>query len=278
MLGRLLADQARLGRRGALRARGPDERLDLPLGGARRPAARLALAHAHDDGLGRPLPVARRRGRPRDRLARGRIAPSGLVRGADGGAAPPGRLGQDLRPAARAGLGRGGAAALPADVDRGSARCRVPPDRRLHRSEPAHDGPRGGRAARRGGDRDPDPRDRSRRRARAHRGSRDRQGLDRDRGRGQRGRHVRRRDRRSGRRERARGPDGARVPDHEAARRAARRADPARPDAARLLPGRVGRPRHGRVRAPPGAVGAGGDSRRTSTASCSPRTGSGSRS
>ena len=83
---------------------------------------------------------------------------------------------------------------------------------------------------------------------------------------------------RSGRRERARGPDGARVPDHEAARRAARRADPARPDAARLLPGRVGRPRHGRVRAPPGAVGAGRDSRRTSTASCSPRTGSGSRS
>ena len=40
----LLADEARLGRRRARRARRPDERLDLPLGGPRRPAAWLAVA------------------------------------------------------------------------------------------------------------------------------------------------------------------------------------------------------------------------------------------
>ena len=56
-------------------------------------------------------------------------------------------------------------------------------------------------------------------------------------------------------RERPRDPDGPRVPDHEAERRSARRADDARPLAARLLPRRVGRARHGRLRASPGAVG-----------------------
>ena len=60
-----------------------------------------------------------------------------------------------------------GAGALPADVHRRRARRRVSADRRLHRPEPAHDGARGGRAAPRGGDRDPDARDRSRSRARA---------------------------------------------------------------------------------------------------------------
>src|SRR5438105_4104419 len=122
LLGRLLAGPPRLGRRGALRARRPDERLDLPLGRARRPAARFAFAHAHDDGLGRPLPVARRGGRPRDRLARGRLAPPCFVRGADAGAGSPGRLGQDLRPAARPHLRRGSPGALPADVHRRRAR------------------------------------------------------------------------------------------------------------------------------------------------------------
>ena len=72
----------------------------------------------------------------------------------------------------------------------------------------------------------------------------------------QRRRHVRRRDRPPGGRDGAGRPDGPRVPDHEAARRAARRADDARSVAARLLPGRVRRPRDGRLRAPAGAVGA----------------------
>ena len=57
------------------------------------------------------------------------------------------------------------------------------------------------------------------------------------------------------RRRRADRPDGPRVPDHPAERPPARHADDARPLAARLLPRRVGRPRHGRLRAQPGAVG-----------------------
>ena len=72
-------DAARLGRRRPLRAGGPDERLDVPLGGARRPAARLAQPDADDDELGRPLPHARRRGRARHRLARGRLAAARLA-------------------------------------------------------------------------------------------------------------------------------------------------------------------------------------------------------
>ena len=92
-------------------------------------------------------------------------------------------------------------------------------------------------ARRRGrGDRHADARDRDRRRARAGRGRRDGQGLDRDRGRRQRRRDVRRRARRLA---------GVNVPmipmAHEylitkPSRRAARRADDARPVAARLLP------------------------------------------
>ena len=57
-----------------------------------------------------------------DRLARGRLAAPCLVAGAHGGAVAPGRLGEDIRPAARARVCRGGAAALPADVDRRRAR------------------------------------------------------------------------------------------------------------------------------------------------------------
>ena len=48
----------------------------------------------------------------------------------------------------------GGAGALPADDDGRRARRRVPPDRRLHRPEPAHLRARRGRAAARRGDRD----------------------------------------------------------------------------------------------------------------------------
>ena len=50
-------------------------------------------------------------------------------------------------------------------------------------------------------------------------------------------------------------PDGARVPDHEAERRPARRADHARSLAPRLLPRRVRRAGDGRLRAQPGSVG-----------------------
>src|SRR5439155_986861 len=78
-------------------------------------------------------------------------------------------------------------------------------------------------------------------------------GRDRDRGGCQRRRHVRLGDRPSRRRRRAGDPDGAPVPDHKAGRRSPRRADDARPLAARLLPRRVGRAGHGRVRAIPGA-------------------------
>ena len=68
-----------LGRRRARRARRPDERLDLPLGRARRPAALVALADEDDDGERRALPDARGGGRARDRLARGRLAAARLV-------------------------------------------------------------------------------------------------------------------------------------------------------------------------------------------------------
>ena len=58
----------------------------------------------------------------------------------------------------------------------------------------------------------------------------------------------------------------------------ARHADDARPVAARVLPARVGRADHGRLRAALRAVGAGRDPSRTSTGSCSRRTGRASRS
>ena len=64
----------------------------------------------------------------------------------------------------------------------------------------------------------------------------------------------------------------------QTARHPARRADDARSFSARLLPRRVRRPRHGRLRARTRRRGASMASRRTSTASCSPRTGRASRS
>ena len=101
-----------------------------------------------DDVLGRALPEARRR-RVRPRLDRVRRHPPGLHAGALGGDAPPGRLGEDVRPAARADLGRGGARALPADVHRRRDRRLLAADRRLPRPEPAHLRARRRRAARR---------------------------------------------------------------------------------------------------------------------------------
>ena len=155
MLRSLLARPARLGRRPAGRARRADERLDVPFRGARRPAALVAQPDEDDDGERRPLPLARGRGRPRDGLARGRLAAARLVGGAHGGDRPAGGLGEDVRAAARAGLGGRGAGALPADVDGRRARGGVPPDRRLHRPEPAHARARRGRAAPRRRGRDP---------------------------------------------------------------------------------------------------------------------------
>ena len=249
MLHPLLAHPARLGRRRPRRALRPDERLDVPLGRARRPAAELAGADADDDELGRPLPHARGGGGARDGLARGRVAAPCIVARAAGGDHAPGGLGEDVRPSARARLGGGGAGALPADVDGRRPRSRVSPERRLHRSEPAHVRARRGCAA-------------SRRRgqhqhaghghhdgARRGDGGRHRQGRDRDRHRDQRRRDVRPRDRRARRCHGADHPDGTRVPRPRALRPPARHADDARPVAARLLPARVGRPDHGRLRA-----------------------------
>ncbi len=191
MLGPVLARPPRLGRRPARGARRPHERLDLPLRGARRTAAQHAGADEDDDGERRPVPLARGGGRPGDGLARGRIASTRVLARADGGDRAPGRLGEDLRPSARAGLARGGAGALPADDDRWCPRRRVPADGRLHRSEPAHLRARGGRTSARRGDRHRHARDRRHGRAWPRDRCRDRAGLHRDGDRRQRGRDVR---------------------------------------------------------------------------------------
>ena len=77
--------------------------------------------------------------------------PAGLERGAHGGAAPPGGLGEDVRPAARADLGGRGARALPADVD--GRRAAAPPGCRAtatstRRSSPSRSPSAPARAAR----------------------------------------------------------------------------------------------------------------------------------
>ena len=136
-LDRLPPGEARLGGRGPARARPAHLGLDLPLGRPGGPAARLGLADEDDDALGRALPAARRRVRVRPRLGRVRRHPARLERGADGGAAPPGGLGEDLRPAAGADLGRGGEGDVPADVHRGRARRGLAADRRLPRPRPS---------------------------------------------------------------------------------------------------------------------------------------------
>ena len=70
-------------------------------------------ADADDDGLRRALPDARLR------LGRMRRDPPGVHAGARAGGAAPGRVGEDLRAAARADLARAGARAVPADGHRG---------------------------------------------------------------------------------------------------------------------------------------------------------------
>ena len=238
-----------MGRRRARRAGRPHERLDLPLGRARRPAALVALADPDDDGLRRPLPDADRRGRARDRLARGRLVAARVVRGAAGGDHPPGRVGEDVRPPPRADLARGGAGAVPADVPRRRGRRRVPAHRRLHRPEPADVRARRGCAPAWGGGQHLHAGDRDPHAPGSRPGSRDGQGRDRDGGGRQRRRHVRARDRRARGRRRPDRADGARVPRAEAERPAARHAHDARPLAPRLLPPGVGWADHGRLRA-----------------------------
>jgi FAD dependent oxidoreductase len=120
--------------------------------------------------------------------------------------------------------------------------ARVPAYGRLHRPEPAdvraHRGRRGLRGDARHGHR-----------GRRRRGlpGRHRQRPDRNRARRQRRWDVRARDRPDGRSRGAHHPHGARVPDHQTLRAAARHADDARPFAARLFPSGVGWPRHGRL-------------------------------
>ena len=60
LLDPLLVAAARVGRRRPRRARRPDERLDVPLGGARRAASLVPLADEDDDGERRPLPDSSR--------------------------------------------------------------------------------------------------------------------------------------------------------------------------------------------------------------------------
>ena len=140
--------RARLDRRRAASSSTADARLDLALGRPRRPAALVAQPDPDDAVLGRAL----RRARPREtgkdpgwhelgglRLASSPERVEEIQRQA---------AGQDLRPGDRDRLRRGGAGAVPADVDRRRARRRVPARRRLPRPEPAD--VRAGRRARGG--------------------------------------------------------------------------------------------------------------------------------
>src|SRR3954453_21054015 len=88
-------------RRRPPRSRAAHQRLDLPLRRPCRPAPRLGLADADDDGLRRALSHARLR------LGRVRRAAAGVLARALGGEAPPGGLGPDLRGGGRAPLPAG---------------------------------------------------------------------------------------------------------------------------------------------------------------------------
>ena len=76
---RLPPRRARLDRRRPRRPRGADVGLDVPLGRARRPAAQLGDADEDDDVRHRAVPAPGRRDRRRPVLARGRVAPAGVV-------------------------------------------------------------------------------------------------------------------------------------------------------------------------------------------------------
>ena len=212
---RLPPRRARLARRRAARPRAAHERLDVPLGRARRPAALVGVADADDDVLGRALPEARRR-RVRPGLDGVRRHPARLLARALGGDAPPGRLGEDVRPAARADLGRGGGGEVPADGHRRRARRLVAADRRLPRPVPAHLRAGRRRAPRRLPHLHRHARDGDRRAPRPRAPRADRAGRHRGRRRGQRRRHVRGGDRPAGGRAHPGHPVRARVPRHAA--------------------------------------------------------------
>ena len=166
----------------------------------------------------------RRRDRPRPRLARGRVAAAGVVAGAARGAAPPGRLGVDVRAAARVDLHRASASSCSTVCSTRpacSARCTCRPTASSTRpisrwrSPPAR-APAASRSPRTAGHRH---RRRRAAAAAASRTSRPTQGRDRVRDRRQRRRHVQPRDRPHGRRQRADRADGPPVRDHPAGAR-----------------------------------------------------------
>ena len=115
------------------RPRRADLGLDLPFGRSRRAAAQHRDADQDDDVRLRPVPATGGRDRDGPVVARGRLAPPRVQPGTFRGAPPPGRLGQDVRPAARAHHRRRGAGTLPAHVDRGRPRRGLPADRWLAR-------------------------------------------------------------------------------------------------------------------------------------------------
>ena len=138
--------------------------------GPGRAAALERVADPDDDGLGGALPRARLR------LGGVRRHPAGLHAGARAGGDAPGGLGQDLRAAARAALGRGGARAVPADGHRRRALRVLPAHRRLPRSVAADLRAGRGRARRRLPGVHPHPRERDRRCRRPRAGRADRSG------------------------------------------------------------------------------------------------------
>ena len=279
---RVPPDRARLERRRPARPGGAHVRLDVPFGRARRPAAFEHDPDPDDDVRHRAVPAALGRDRGRRVVARSRLASARLDEGALRGAPAPGGLGEDVRAATRAHLGRGGAGKVPAHDARRRARRGLVAHRRLARPFRAgagargrcalpwrHDPPaRAGRRDRRRGW--PGPRRRGRgqgRRALDDRGRRRRQ----------RRRHVRAGHRAHGRRHRADHPDGPPIPVHERHRgRRPEPADDARPGSAVLLPRGGRRAVHGRLRARPDALVARRHPARTSTTASSTRTGRGS--
>ena len=99
----------------------------VPLGRARRPAPGQPAAHPDDDAQRRRVPAPRSRSRGDRTLAgvdRGRVAAHRVDAGADGGADPPARVGQDLRAPDGAARAERGARALPVDGRRTACSAR----------------------------------------------------------------------------------------------------------------------------------------------------------
>ena len=273
---------ARLERRHPRRPGGAHLGLDLPF---RRPRGAAPLERdpdPDDDVRQRPVPSAGRRDRRRSVVARGRLPPPRIQPRALRGAGAPGRLGQDVRTAARAHRPEGGRRPLPAHEPRRRPRRRLPAHRRLAR--PVRAGP--GHGGRRSQARRPDPDPYARRRHRRDgwsRPGRDRRTSrralgDRGRRRRQRRRHVRARDRPPRGRDRADHPDGPPVPVHGAPAR--RRAHACRRCATRTTCATSARRSAGCAWAATSATRRRGRStacRPTSTAASSRRTGRGSR-